>query len=262
MLGVRYVWNLVTGYSAMRLFACWLLLIFMTSAAHAERVRFGLREAAPMVYTTAGGQLTGLEYDLLMAVMAAAGMQMEPFVGSNARLVVAATGEAVDGFAPVVGKPPPEITLTDPFIVYQNVALSLVSRKIVVNRADDLRHWRLLAFQRANLVLGAEFAAAVAAAPDYREEPKQALQANALLLGRYDLVVAETRILHHHIAQVLDATGARQRPLPVTEHRIFPPTHYSAGFRDPALAARFNDALQRIRRDGTYAAILARYDLT
>lgn len=233
-----------------------------TPGLGAEPVRFGLREAAPLVYSTPDGSLTGLEYELLDAVLTAAGLHMEPFVGSNARLVVASNGAAVDGFAPVVGEPPPDIILTDAYITYQNVAISLVSGNISLTRPDDLRHWRVLAFQRANRVLGPEFAAAVAAAPDYREEPKQALQANGLLLGRYDVVVAETRILHYHIAQALDGTGPKHRPLPITEHRIFPPTNYSAGFRDPALVARFNEGLQRVRDDGTYAAILARYDPT
>lgn len=238
------------------------MALLPTPGHGAETVKFGLREAAPLVYTAPDGRLTGLEYELLNAVMAAAGLQMEPFVGSNARLVVASNGAAVDGFAPVVGQPPPDIILTDAYITYQNVAISLVNSNVALSRPDDLRHWRVLAFQRANLVLGPEFAAAVAAAPDYREEPKQALQANGLLLGRYDVVVAETRILHHHIAQALDGNGSKQRPLPITEHRIFAPTHYSAGFRNPALVVRFNEGLKRVRDDGTYAAILARYDPT
>lgn len=249
--------------SRLSVFLCCLLVLAVPPVAAAEKVTFGLREAAPLVYRQAEGRLTGIEYELLESIFKAADLEMEPYIGSNARLVVAANGAAVAGFAPVVGDPPADIVLTDSYITYQNVAMTLAGRDIRLKRPDDLRHWRVLAFQRANMVLGPEFAAAAAAAPDYREEPTQALQAQGLLFGRYDVVVAETRVLHHHIARVLAGSGSDARlHMPVVEHRIFAPTRYCAGFHDAALAARFNEGLRRIRADGTYAAIMARHSPT
>ncbi|MFV3076441.1 substrate-binding periplasmic protein [Niveispirillum fermenti] len=249
--------------SRLFVFLCCLLLLAVPPVGAAEKVTFGLREAAPLVYRVADGRLAGIEYELLEAIFKAANMTMEPYVGSNARLVVAANGAVVAGFAPVVGDGPADITLTDSYITYQNVAMTLAGRDIHLERPDDLRHWRVLAFQRASKVLGPEFAAAVAAAPDYREEPTQALQAHGLLFGRYDVVVAETRVLHYHIARVLAGSGSDTRlHLPVEEYRIFPPTPYRAGFRDAALAARFNEGLRRIQANGTYATIMARHSPT
>lgn len=230
----------------------------------AGSVTFGMREAAPLVYTRADGHLTGIEYDLLSAIFQAAGLEMEPYVGSNARLIVAAGGSAVAGFAPVVGDPPPDVSLTDSYITYHNVAMTVVGRDIRLERPADLARWRVLAFQRASKALGADYAAAVAAAPDYREEPTQALQARGLLYGRYDVVIGELRVLQYHVAQILAEGngGVLTQPPPVQIHAIFPPTHYRAGFRDPALVVRFNEGLRRIRADGTYDAILARYNVT
>ena len=230
-------------------------------AALAEPVRFGLREAAPMVQVRPDGSLGGLEYEIIQATLQAAGMTLVPYVGSNARLVVAADGKAVDGFAPVIGDPPDGITLTDSYITYQNVAMTLAKRRIKLERMEDLSRYRVLAFQRATQILGPDFKAAVSRAPLYREEPKQVLQAAGLLHDRYDVVIADTRILQHHIAAALAETGIRlptDAPV-VTEHRLFPATFYCAGFHDPALAARFNAGLRRIRDDGTYDAIMARY---
>lgn len=239
-----------------------LMLLLPCQASLAEPVRFGLREAAPLVETTADGALRGVEFELLAAILTAAGLEMAPYMGSNARLALAATDGAVDGYAPVVGTPPDGLTLTDSYITYRNVALTLAAKDIRLDQPGDLRGRRVLAFQRASTVLGGDFAAAVAGAADYREEPVQALQAKGLLYGRYDVLIGESRVLHHHLAQVLAAGGDMRRPLPVVEHRLFPPTHYCAGFRDPALAARFNEALRRVRADGSYDAILARYDAT
>lgn len=225
-----------------------LVLPGLPANVRGEVVRFGLREAAPMVEMQPDGQLSGLEYEIIQAVMQAAGMELLPYLGSNARLAVAADGKAVEAFAPVVGQPPDGITLTDSYLTYQNVAMSLRERRIKLERMADLGRYRVLAFQRATQTLGPEFAAAVAGCPFYREEPKQALQAAGLLYERYDVLIADARILRHHLG-----------PTPVTEHRLFAPSPYSAGFRDPAQAARFNEGLRRIKADGTYAAILARY---
>lgn len=227
----------------------------------AETVRFGLREAAPMVETAANGTLRGLEYELLTAIFDAAGMKLEPYIGSNARLMLAAGQGAVQGFAPVVGDPPHGLHLTDSYITYHNVAITLSARNLVLETPADLSQWRVLAFQRASKVLGPDFAAAVAQARDYREEPVQALQAKGLLYGRYDVLVGESRVLRHHIAQAL-AGASGDAPLPVVEHRLFAPNYYCAGFRDPVLVARFNEGLRRVRADGSYQIILGRYDAT
>lgn len=244
-----------------------LLLLFLflpaPSVGAADRVTFGLREAAPLVYSDKNGQLAGVEYELLSAIFRAADLEMDAYIGSNARLMVAANGAAIAGFAPVVGEAPPEVLLTDSYITYQNVAVTLTGRAIKLQRPSDLSRWRVLAFQRASKVLGAEFADAVATSPSYREEPTQALQARGLLYGRYDVVVGEVRVMHYHVAQVLlESNGGVRQPLPIDTHYIFAPTHYRAGFRDAALVARFNEGLRRIRADGSYDAILARYNVT
>ncbi|MFV3128047.1 substrate-binding periplasmic protein [Niveispirillum sp. KHB5.9] len=243
-----------------------LLLLFLAlppaPSVAADTVRFGLREAAPLVETGPDGRLRGLEYELLTAIMAAAGLKMEPYVGSNARLALAAGEGAVDGFAPVVGAVPDGLVLTDSYITYHNVALTLAARDISLKTPADLGGLRVLAFQRATRVLGPDFADAIAAAADYREEPVQALQAKGLLYGRYDVLIGESRVLMYHVARVLAESGDQKQTLPVVEHRLFAPNHYCAGFRDPAMAARFNEGLRRVREDGSYQAILNRYDVT
>lgn len=239
-----------------------LLLLSCAVTARAEKVRFGMREAAPLVETAPDGTLRGVEYELLSAILAAAGMELEPYLGSNARLALAAGEGVVDGFAPVVGPPAAGLILTDSYITYRNVAITLSSRDVRLESPSDLKGLRVLAFQRATKVLGPEFAAAVIGADDYREEPVQALQAKGLLFGRYDVLIGESRVLQYHIAQVLKAGGASVQSLPIVEHRLFAPNHYCAGFRDPALVLRFNEALRQIKADGTYNAILNRYDAT
>lgn len=226
----------------------------------AEPVRFGLREAAPLVYPGSDGRLQGVEYDILNLVLETAGLQLVPYLGANERLAAAAGVDGIDGYAPVVGEAPADYHLTDSYLIYRNVAMVRADSGITLSGVADLSRYRILAFQRATLTLGTDYAAAVATAPLYREEPKQALQAAGLLFGRYDVLIGDTRILNHHIRQLLGGGNVQEGRAAVREYDLFDPTAYRAAFRNPDHVVRFNAALARLRQDGTYDAILARHD--
>lgn len=236
------------------------ILLAPLSPTAAEPVRFGLREAAPLVHQGSDGRLQGVEYEILTQVLATAGLQLVPYLGANDRLAAAAGGESLGGYAPVVGAPPADMHLTDSYFTYRNVAMVRADSGIVLSSVADLRLYRVLAFQRASLTLGPAYAAAVAMAPLYREEPKQARQAAGLLFGRYDVLIGDTRILNHHIGQLVGAGEVPGTGTAVREYALFAPNPYCAAFRDPDHVARFNAALAKLRRDGTYDAILTRHD--
>ena len=115
---------------------------------------------------------------------------------------------------------------------------------------------RVVAFQRARLVLGDAFRAAVAQAA-YREEGNQELQVRALFTDRCDVIVGERRILRHF----LRATPGRfSQGQALVEHLIFDPIPYRVAFRDQDMMLRFNRVLADIRADGRLAQLIDRFD--
>jgi polar amino acid transport system substrate-binding protein len=236
-------------------FALWALLSAGTLGG--EEIRFGFRPMPPYVMVDGTGTYSGLEYDLVVAVLAASGHTVKPYDFPFARLFESIKGKQIQGAAPVlpthdVGK----AYLTDPFITYHNVALALKRRGLHINQVSDLQNLSIMAFQTATQVLGADYEEAVRDNPNYSEMAKQVLQVRTLFAGRIDVAIGETRILHYYI----HAPEAEvDTSLPVEEFRIFPPTNYRAAFLEKRHADDFNRGLKTILANGTYRLILLKY---
>ncbi len=229
---------------------------FVSIPTIAKEITFGMREVAPYVMKTATG-MTGLDYEIIAAALAHRGHQLTVKLYPFARLVTTFNdNREIEAAAPVLASFKVDGTLTDPFITYENIGLSLEQAKLPLTQIADLAQFRIIAFQNAKAALGPEFAAAVAANPGYREEATQQVQIRALFNGRTDLVIGERRILHYFIQ---DPSTGINPSLVATEHRLFAPTHYSAVFRDPTLAVDFNAGLAAIKASGLYDALLKKY---
>ena len=148
--------------------------------------------------------------------------------------------------------------LSDVYIVYRNYAITLASRDIRIDRAEDMAGKSILAFQNAANYLGPTYKAMAKANPAYREEAKQIAQPLLLFLGRVDVVVADRNIFNwfSHDPEVTAKVDTSQA---IRYHAIFPPTEYRVAFRDEALRDSFNRGLAKLRSSGEYARIVARY---
>ncbi|HYE53154.1 MAG TPA: transporter substrate-binding domain-containing protein [Azospirillaceae bacterium] len=225
--------------------------------AAGREVLFGFRLVPPFVMEDPSGRLTGIEYDIVSAALAVRGHRIRPYLGPLPRLASAVRSGSIDGAAPVLPSFETEAVRTSSYIIYRNVALTLDGSGHRLATVEDLAGLRVMAFPNATKVLGPAYAAAVARCREYREEAKQMLQVRNLFHGRVDVAIGERRILGYYVrSPVTEIDGSR----PMAEHDLFEPTEYEAAFRDPALAADFEEGLRAIRADGTYAAILQRYE--
>ena len=128
---------------------------------------------------------------------------------------------------------------------------------------SDLAGLKVAAFQYAHRILGEEYAANVASIPGYTETPKQILQVRQLVMGRVDAIVMEQRVFEYYLNQVRQEQPANAAPLPaLAMHDLLPPTIYHFAFRDPAVRDSFDQQLTRLRANGQFAAILARYGVS
>lgn len=225
-------------------------------ATSGRRIPFGFRPADPLLMVGKDGRLSGLEFEIIVGAMTVAGHQVVPYLGPNARLTQALFRAAVDAIAPAVALAGTQFTLSDPYLAYSNVAISLARKGLVIDTPADLMGHRISAFQRARQALGPEFAKIAAAGDGYREEGQQHRQALALIHGRADVIVGDQRILLHYAHLSMKEAGRWQE---LKVHPLFPPNEYSAAFRDSSVAADFNRGLATIRADGTYQAIMDRY---
>jgi len=145
---------------------------------------------------------------------------------------------------------------SEPYLTYQNVAMSLAHRKLPIKRIEDLGNYSVAAFQNASVILGERFKAMASRHPNYKEYPEQIIQNNLLFNERVDVIVGDRRVLHY-LTGLLDHRVDASKP--VTIHAVFPPSPRKAVFKDAALRDQFNSGLKTIQANGVYDAILKKY---
>ncbi|WP_252733372.1 transporter substrate-binding domain-containing protein [Pseudoalteromonas sp. C2R02] len=146
--------------------------------------------------------------------------------------------------------------LSDPYITYKNVAISLKGRDILVNSISDLSRYSIVAFQNSNIILGQEYSKAVNKSPFYLELPDQKKQVEMLLKGRVDLVVMDINIFNYLSKGLLGKNHLNN----VDVHNLFPKNDYRLGFRNRILKMKFNTALKKFKQSEQYKILVNSYE--
>lgn len=240
------------------LFACCCVLTWMgTPAAHADglvEIRIGVGLSKPP-YLLGPGQ-SGMEFEIAEKALEAGGYRMLAQHYPPARALGLLRVGQLDGMLSVQEGIGGNDFFSDTYLYYQNVATTLASRRIRLRGIDDLAQYSVAAFQNASLVLGDAFKAVVARHGDYKEHAQQITQNRLLYSGRVDVVVGD-RLIFRYLNRSLDASIDTSQEL--VHHPIFPPSARKAVFREAIVRDRFNQGLKTIQRNGTYAAIIRKY---
>lgn len=145
--------------------------------------------------------------------------------------------------------------LSDVYILYQNVALSLKDQGLPIREIKDLANYSVVGFQSASNVLGDDFAAAVRNNKLYLEVADQKRQLELLLTKQIDAIIIDLNVFHHLSVEL---TGTDQLDK-VMVHPLFIPSPYRAGFKDKVLKVQFNRALAQYLSSKPYDALKKKY---
>jgi polar amino acid transport system substrate-binding protein len=226
------------------------LLPFAASAqstcgsAEGVRIAFG-NTLAPFAFAENG---TGIEIDIIRESFRRQGCKVVPVFMPFLRFGYALSENKVDGAATINERSRIPAAYSDVYIEYHNVAITLASRRLSVNRIDDLKKFKVITFPGASRYFGEEFRRFSENNPHYREEPKQ-LHLNRLLYsGAFDVTIVERSIYAYQDRFLADGKFT-ERKLPVTVHPLFPISKYQIGFRDPALRDKFNLGFASLSKD-------------
>lgn len=232
---------------------CSLLLsggLAASAAAPAQVLQVALGETkAPYVQAE---QNSGVEVELVTALLQDAGYTVRMQYMPNRRAVSLLETGLLD--AAISPRGP---FLSEPYIAYQNMALTLCRRHLRLNTLADLEGHSIAAFQNASQFLGAEFSAQAAHNPNYRE-PGQASINRLLYAGAVEVGVADINIFLSINRQFGLGQAANEELCP---YPLFPPTLYRLAFRDQAVRDSFNRALRRALRGQLYETLGRRYQL-
>ncbi|MBC7950927.1 MAG: transporter substrate-binding domain-containing protein [Rhodospirillaceae bacterium] len=225
-------------------------------AANAAEVTIAVGRSLPPYVIV--DEWRGLEYDVVREALALEGHTLKPRYMAIARVMKELDTGLVDAAMTMQPSSGVKAFYSDSHITYRNYAITLAKHNFTIKRPEDLAGKSVIAFQKATVILGPAFKAAVESNPRYREEVKQVVQPTLLFLDRVDVVVSERSIFgwfanEDEVKSKVDTTQA------VRFHPIFPPTDYYVAFRDEALRDSFNRGLKKLRASGMYGKIIERY---
>ncbi len=162
-----------------------------------------------------------------------------------------------------IQKKPNHIFYSAPFVTYSNVVATRVTDNIDFHGWDDLKGRAVCAWQMAESNLGPEFAKVRRHFASYDEFGIQRDQVKMFLLGRCRALLIDKNLMVWHMNEL-----ARSDPslvIPKEGDLAMAPVPGKAnldwyvGFHSEALRNRFDDALNSMRKDGTYQRIVKKY---
>lgn len=146
--------------------------------------------------------------------------------------------------------------LSNSYVNYQNVAISLAKSQIKINTIQELEKYNVVAFKSANKLLGEEFELMADAHEHYFEVENQLKQVSLLFSGKADVIIIDINIFNYYREQVMLQTSAS-----VDYHEIFPITEYQVAFHDKNLVPIFNENLSEFKRSEAYKRLLEKYNI-
>jgi len=152
---------------------------------------------------------------------------------------------------------PDESKLSDSYVTYQNVAISLAENKLKIDSIPDLGSYTMASFQKADKVLGKAFANAVDRSPLYLKVADQSQQPLMLTKNRVEVLVMDVNIFNYFVRK-LNIPDSNKR---FTVHYVFPPSRYKAAFKNDELREKFNQQLKSFKSSEEYNMLKTRYGL-
>lgn len=204
----------------------------------------------PWAFYQEGEGVTGIDVEIIRQIFNEMGYDTEFHLLGYNRLIKEFNEGRYDIASPAAF-PPEHGHLTQPYLPFKDVAVSLKSANLTINTIADLAGKNIIAYQFAQSVLGGEFASAVQQA-NYIEIAERELQLKLLVNNRAEVVIGERRLLTYIMQQ-----NFPQFQLAI--HPVFATTSYGAIVKDPQLQQQFDKELSKLKASGNYDKILSKW---
>lgn len=199
---------------------------------------------------------TGIELDLFYAAFAKENKEINFIHVPFGRTVTAFQRLNVDGIITVLPDyKHPNLFISQPYITYQNVAVSLFENQLDIGDIKSLSGKSMVAFQNAKKYLGEEYKNIIKSSMDYREIADQMKQIEMLFLRRTEVIILDINIFRYFLKS--HSTGHYSQAFKI--HYIFNERPYSAAFKSKSNRDLFDQGINMIKAQGKYQAIMDKY---
>jgi polar amino acid transport system substrate-binding protein len=223
-----------------------LLLTLLCTLVQAAPIKVGLHDSAPWAYRNAQGEITGVDYEIVKAILENEGIEAEFELYSYSRLLKMFSEKKLDIASPVA-VPYPGAFYSQPYFTVLDVVVNKSDKPSKIKSLQDLKGKTIVAYQQATEVLGPDFSAIIKQA-HYLEEADRQKQFELLMNDRVQLMVGDEKVLSYY-ADKNYGKGSIQI------HQIFQSVDYPAAFWNPELQAKFNSGLIHLTESGMFQQI-------
>lgn len=202
---------------------------------------------------------SGIEVEVIREALAYRGHQLKPSYYPFARVPLAFKDHSVDATMTDLGQDLARHGghYGDTAVMYDNVFITLRSRKLSIKKPSDLAGLSVVSFQGASNRFP-DWLEPVKRAGRYLEINDQAVQVKTLMLGRYDVVLSDRSIFKYFMLQL-----AREgQTMSAVDEHVFTtpnPLDYRPVFRDRQVRDDFNAGLKHMKDSGRVQAIYDKY---
>ena len=238
-------------------FCCVVLALSSFTQLYADTLRVGFGANRPPYVMSETHR--GIEIDIVSHVLRELGYQVDPVYLTPKELHLNIAENKLDISTNLREKYDfKNLYYSAPYIQYNNVAVSKVSRVKTIRSIAGLAGYRIAAWQLARIDLGPDFkAVANQLGPYYYEHHNQKEQSRDFWNDKIDILIID-RAIFSWMKKTLSNEVNTEAPVDMAA--IFSePTEYSVGFRDRSLRDDFNKGLSRLRRSGGYQEIINHY---
>ncbi|MFT7432751.1 MAG: polar amino acid transport system substrate-binding protein [Alphaproteobacteria bacterium] len=200
---------------------------------------------------------SGIAIDLIRETLALKGYRVKFSYATNKRVEQEINNKRVHGAFNIPHTAQTDLFESHSIVTYNNVAITLTSKNIEINKTEDLQGKSITAFQKAAEFLGQQYKDATKKNLRYSEVTKQHLQILMLHKDRSDVIVMEENVFYYYKQQLQRLKRIKKSPH--TIHRIFPPAKRFAVFKSKQVRDDFNDGLKQLHSNGRYKQIVAQY---
>jgi polar amino acid transport system substrate-binding protein len=235
-----------------------LIIILIPFNSHAKNVVMAFsQEIPPYIFENKN---KGIEIDIIASALAFKGHTLKPLYFPLGRIPIAFSNQLVDA---AMGDMGVDLELhggfyAKPAVIYDNVFISLKSRKIAINHPKDLDNLSIVSFQGAekrypNWLSKANKEHRLFTISD------QLSQVKLLHLGRYDIALCDRYIFQYFSTQLKINQSFSLRETKEHNFTTVNPSDYRPVFRDEEIKNDFNLGLLELRKSGKFNKIYERY---
>ena len=142
--------------------------------------------------------------------------------------------------------------LTEPYIIYRNVVITLKKSNIKITSITDLANYKLAAFQNSKTILGPLYAHTVSKSLKFLELSEQSNQLKMLETGAVDGVIMDINIFKYF---------NQNHNLDVDVHALFEPSIYGLLLKDKTLVPEVNRVLRNFLASKKYPLMAEKWGI-